>query len=173
MDSLALKKFEQVFSRHIANYPLMRPEDVYKLIYQSAFGVGHFIKGKSALAYLLQEMEACEKASLPRFEEIGNGFIRINIACFAPSDAIWIVEEMEDSCKEEGNSDDFYAMLDVAKKLLCENKSLGFELSELESLVSEMEKIGLPAVHHSEAYRKAYAPAYRVIKYNKRIEDRL
>lgn len=39
-----------------------------------------------------------------------------------------------------------------------------FQAAELEKYLSEYKKRGYPAVSHSEEYREAYLPAYRVVK---------
>ena len=39
-----------------------------------------------------------------------------------------------------------------------------FQAAELEKYLSEYKKKGYPAVSHSEEYKEAYLPAYRVVK---------
>lgn len=37
------ESFADILAAHLAAYPLMRPEDAYKLAYQSEFGGGHMV----------------------------------------------------------------------------------------------------------------------------------
>lgn len=171
MEKVDLLEFENIFACHLDRYPKMQAEDIYKLLYQSAFGVGHFLKDKKvAFDYLLREMESCDKDEKPKFEKIGNGFIRLNISRFSPYDASWIIEEMEKSCEIIGDKSDFFQMLEISKEVL---KKRGFDLSPLETLVKKAEELDLPPIHHSEIFRTLYHPAYRVLKFRKELEEKL
>ena len=46
---------------------------------------------------------------------------------------------------------------------MTEQSCFSFDISRLDAYLREYGAAGYPVVSHSEAYRKAYAPAYRVV----------
>ena len=57
----------------------------------------------------------------------------------------------------------FLAKLEILKELVGEGR-LPFDSQALEEYLDQYANMGYPAVSHSEAYRTAYRPAYRVVK---------
>ena len=82
------KTLQDILLAHAKRYPQMRPTDAVKLIYQNEFGGGHLIRDEEAvLNYLRQEYESVEKnASMPLYENIGNGIVRVNLAAVRETD---------------------------------------------------------------------------------------
>lgn len=70
---------------------------------------------------------------------------------------------METANSSEGTLAEFLEKLDVLLHLTLQGV-FAFQAAELEKYLSEYKKRGYPAVSHSEEYRKAYLPAYRVVK---------
>ena len=59
-DETFLRETRHVIERHIDLYPKCEPDDIVKLLYQSEFGCGHFVRSKEiAEEYLKREYEAC------------------------------------------------------------------------------------------------------------------
>ena len=52
--------FAHVLKSHADKYPNLTPQDVIKLIYQSAYGCVHFVDAGRAEAYIREEM-TCKK----------------------------------------------------------------------------------------------------------------
>ena len=71
-DETFLRETRHVIERHIELYPKCEPDDIVKLLYQSEFGCGHFVRSKEiAEEYLKREYEACmltTKAAAPAME---------------------------------------------------------------------------------------------------------
>ncbi|MBO4384452.1 MAG: hypothetical protein J5854_03430 [Clostridia bacterium] len=157
------KELLETVKRNVERYPLMRPQDVYKLVYQHEFGCAHAVKDRGAArAWLARELGETPQKDAPLYDDIGNGWARVDLAALdangVTADELldWFVKSAEPA----GDRTRFKeAVMDIA-----EEAELPFEREELKSLVREMEKAGFPAVHHSEEYRKAYRPAYRVVK---------
>lgn len=157
-----------VLEMHFALYPLMTPQDAVKLLYQSEFGCGHFAPSpEMAREMLNRECAGLEKDEAhAKTEAIGGGFIRVHLeplvgdeqALSALADAF--VRSAEIPC---GSLESFKTRL-VALKKLTESGKAPFSALELAEFLREYEKLGCPAVHHSEIYRKNYHPAYRVVK---------
>ena len=66
--------------RHFQKYPLMRPQDAVKLLYQNEFGAAHAAGGDGGLALLREEIRCTAQypASSP-VEAIGNGYCRVQL----------------------------------------------------------------------------------------------
>ena len=144
--------------------------DVYKLIYQSVFGVAHILeKPEFAKQYLVSEIESVGGSdSEPLMENISvsGEIVRINLRPYKKSGrpVETLFEIMVKSAGEiNGTQANFLKQWEAFKKAV-KNGKLKFELQELEKSDREMKAKNYPAVHHSEKYREANKPAYRVVK---------
>ena len=158
-------ELKQILLEHAKRYPRMQPTDAVKLIYQNEFGGGHLIRDEEAcLRYLRQEYEQVKKrSSIPLYEEIGNGMIRVNLAAVQKGDleqlgAIFI----RSAAEHKGNLNSFLEKLDVLKAS-AEEGVFAFRLWELEDYLEDYAKAGYPAVSHSPEYREQYSPTYRIV----------
>ena len=161
-----MEELKQILREHAKRYPLMQPTDAVKLIYQNAFGGGHLIRDEQAvLNYLRSEYESVEKDSaMPLYEDIGNGIVRLNLAAVKPEDLEQLGRDFIRSAAEhKGTMACFLAKLSVLVELTNQGV-FAFGPIELAAYLAEYEKMGYPAVSHSQAYRQAYRPAYRVVK---------
>lgn len=160
-----MEELEKILREHVKRYPLMQPYDAVKLIYQNEFGGGHLIRDEQAvLNYLRREYESVKKDSaMPLYEDIGNGIVRVNLAAVKPEDLEQLGKDFIRSAAEHtGTKERFLQKLDVLRQLTAAGHFL-FGMTELEDFLSEYIKSGCPMVSHSEQYRKAYLPAYRIV----------
>ena len=160
-----MEELERILREHAKRYPLMQPTDAVKLIYQNEFGGGHLIRDEqTCLNYLHREYESVEKKlTMPLYENIGNGIVRVNLAAVKPEDLDQLGKDFIRSAAErKGNLDSFLCKLKVLKKLTVQGV-FGFESNELDVYLMEYEKAGYPLVSHSPEYHIIYKPAYRVI----------
>ena len=160
-----MEELKMILSEHAKRYPLMQPRDAVKLIYQNEFGGGHLIRDEqSVLNYLRREYESVEKDStMPLYEDIGNGIVRVNLAAVKPEDLEQLGKDFIRSAAEHtGTKERFLQKLDVLRQLTAAGH-FSFGMIEMESYLSEYMKSGCPMVSHSEQYRQNYAPAYRII----------
>ena len=161
-----MEELEQILREHAKRYPLMQPTDAVKLIYQNEFGGGHLIRDEEAcLNYLRREYTSVAKdPTVPLYEDIGNGIIRVNLAAVKPEDLEQLGRAFIDSAaKHKGTMDRFLNKLEVLRKLANEGV-FNFDTNALNAYLSEYEAAGYPAVSHSPEYRQAYKPAYRIIR---------
>ena len=161
-----MEELKDILIAHAKRYPLMQPCDAVKLIYQNEFGGGHLIRDEQAvLNYLRREYESVEKDStMPLYEDIGNGIVRVNLAAVKPEDLEQLGKDFIRSAAEHtGTRERFQQKLDVLRQLTAAGH-FSFGMIEMEYYLSEYIKSGCPMVSHSEQYRQNYAPAYRVIK---------
>lgn len=159
---------------HAARYPLMRPCDAVKLIYQNEFGGGHLVYDKgSAKAYFMREYEMTKEADISLFEDIGNDLARLNLAALNKN-RVSADEAFErfyvSSMQVRGRLESFKRKLSV----LVELTGLGgmpFSAVALDDYLNDYIALGYPMVSHSDEYREAYHPAYRVVKMRYLISD--
>ncbi len=161
-------EIRRILTAHAARYPRMQPCDAVKLLYQSEFGGGHLVTDAAGSLRRLAEEYAsvAHDASLPLYEEIGNGFVRVQLAALDVS--AYPLEQLNadfvrsaaDRC---GSADGFRAKLDI---LTGNAPALPFAFSqaELANYLRAYEESGFPPVSHSPEYRTAYRPAYRVLR---------
>ena len=160
-----MEELERILREHAKRYPLMQPTDAVKLIYQNEFGGGHLIWDEEAcLNYLRREYASAEKDPIAAlYEDIGNGIVRVNLAAVKPEDLEQLGQDfIASAAKHKGTLDGFLNKLEVLRTLTAEGV-FAFDLDALNSYLSEYEAAGYPAVSHSEQYRQAYKPAYRII----------
>ena len=161
-----MEELRAILIAHAKRYPLMQPRDAVKLIYQNEFGGGHLIRDEQAcLNYLRREYADLEKdPTVPLYEDIGNGIIRVNLAAVKPEDLEQLGKAFIDSAaKHKGTLDSFLHKLKVLR-MLTEEGVFTFDTNALSAYLSEYKAAGYPAVSHSPKYREVYKPAYRIIR---------
>lgn len=151
--------------KHYREYPKLQITDIFKYLYQSSFGCGHMAASEEgSIKYVSGEYSAMTKSEMPLTEELDGAYARVSL--------MWIDNGLSSktlgklfyrSVKEEPNGKSVLcSKLEMARELINEGK-LPFSIGEFEKQLFEWERNGYPAVHHSEEFRKAYSPAYRVI----------
>ena len=162
-----METLEQVLRRHARKYPMMQPTDAVKLIYQNVFGGGHLIKDREACLRAVQrEYENTpQEQHAPLLESIGNGLVRVMLNAIDGSG--YSIRQLGDdfirsSEVHKGNLNSFLIKLDVLRKVTASG-AFGFTPEELEAYLEAYKEAGYPMVSHSEQYRKAYKPAYRIL----------
>ena len=160
-----MEELKKILMEHAKRYPLMQPTDAVKLIYQNEFGGGHLIKDEEVcIRYLQNEYAGIEKnMAMPKSEYIGNGISRVNLAALEESELEQLGQDFIRSatlCK--GSKEHFQSKLAVLTELAAQGV-FAFDGNTLADYLAEYAAMGYPMVSHSEIYRKAYRPAYRVI----------
>ena len=161
-----MEELRAILIAHAKRYPLMQPTDAVKLIYQNEFGGGHLIRDEEAcLNYLRREYATLEKdPTALLYEDIGNGIVRVNLAAVREEDLEQLGQDfIASAAKHKGTLDSFLNKLEVLQTLTTEGV-FAFDLDALNAYLSEYKAVGYPAVSHSEQYRQAYTPAYRIIR---------
>ena len=157
----------QILQDHAARYPLMEPKDAVKLIYQNEFGGGHLIRDvSSCLNYLRREYESvAQSPNAPLTEDIGNGMVRVYLNALDRFG--YTVEQLgEDFIRSadahRGSLNHFLSKLELLQVLTREGR-MPFSSAELDAYLETYRQAGYPMVSHSDTYRQAYSPAYRII----------
>lgn len=154
-----------VLRAHAARYPMMQPCDAVKLLYQNEFGGGHLIADPDrSLARIREEASDFTPCPLaPDLEDIGGGLVRAHLTCLTRLTP----EQLNDAFVRSahlhtGSLAGFLPKLSLLRENL---PALGFSFSprDLVDYLDAYAAQGYPMVSHSEAYRAAYHPAYRVV----------
>ena len=158
---------KEILRLHFTLYPEMEPRDAVKLLYQSEFGCGHFIEdGERARAYLLAEWKSVPRdPAHRRTDALGGGFVRVHLEPIEDeAEALALAERFIFSAqKKTGSPEGMLSRIDALRALTGEGGA-PFTAEELEAFLCGYLAAGMPAVHHSEAFRKKYHPAYRVVE---------
>ncbi len=182
---------ENVIISHYEKYPRMQIQDMVKLIYQSEFAGGHMVTDKAGSLERLRDEKisvlntsgsgvmdcsTCDDAERmgckighatdsKLFEDIGDGLCRLNLCelrnCPINLETInsFFVYTANSN---KGSIEGFEVKLAVLRDL-CDREILPYTVDELDDYLSSYKINGYPPVSHSERYREAYSPAYRVV----------
>lgn len=170
-----MQELEQILRQHAARYPVMQPTDAVKLIYQNEFGGGHLIRDEDAcIHYLRKEHAATEfDPDLPKYEDIGNGIVRVYLAAVKTDELGQLGRDFIRSAREHcGTPERFLRKLTVLTELTAEG-IFAFDTAALDAYLSTYGQTGFAPVSHSDTYRHAYRPAYRIICKELRAEQKL
>lgn len=157
----------QLLLDHFKKYPLMQIQDCVKLLFQSRFGCGHFVaEPERTLARLQTEISGCPfRESAPLFEPLGGGYCRLNLSALkADQLSLETLNQLfvfSSGQKTDGKAA-FEKDLDLLGGMIREG-TLPFAAADWEAFLTGYRAGGYPAVSHSEVYRDAYHPAYRVL----------
>ena len=149
-------------------HPAAEPMDVVKLCYQAAFGAEHLLQDKeAALQYLRQEYDrVTPDEKEPLYEHISDGICRVNLRTWKQRrlPVIWLFRMFAETAarSRQGESRMFRDSLKEAESLVAAGV-FRFNRADWEEYLAGYPVDAPEAVHHSEAYRQAEKPAYRLV----------
>jgi len=151
--------FADIVRIHRVRYPLMQPQDFGKLAYQSEFGPAHFVTDEAAvIRFLLDEWQTVSAADIPcNPEPIGGGYCRFHLTADTdPAVAAPVLAKlfMQSAAGHAGTPDGLDARLEILRTLPVEG---------MDTWLQTYRGRGCPPVRHSETFRNAYHPHYRVV----------
>lgn len=165
---LALKKAKLIPAKYAENgfaqylraqyrlHPSMQPQDAVKLCYQAAYGAEHLLTDTAAAEkYFAAEFASVEPRDVPLYETISPEVCRVNLAAWkaAGLPGEWLFNLFAASVRvRRGSAELFSAYLAAAQCIL-----------PLENWKVFLASYAGGAVHHSDAYRAAESPAYRIV----------
>ena len=151
---------------HCARYPELALQDVFKALYQSAFGCEHLIAGPSAAAdYIRAEAARSGDRISELVELLGGDYCRVHLGILQDGLSaetfarLFALSARHEECGREK----LEAML-TALQTMADAGELPFSAQETAEAVERWRKDGFPPLHHSEIFRQNYAPAYRVLR---------
>ena len=165
--------FQRVVLDHARRYPLWQPQDIYKLAYQAAMGSAHAVLNRDNSRARL-EMELAGLTAAPPYLDAeplidpiseDGGIVRVHLRPFARLG--FPVETLLEAFMR--TTQEFPGSIETLKLYLAEaaetseNEGLSFSVRQLTGFFHHRAREGFPQVHHSDEYRRAYLPAYRVV----------
>lgn len=156
---------EELLLAHARTYPKIRPADVFKYAYQSAFGCEHLaLDGTRALEYIKEEYERAGNGKAPLTEELDGEYFRVHLSYLGRGlSPETLARLFVLSAKKEADGDErLRAILTAAKKLVHDG-ALPISPREFDEALEAWQTEGFTPVRHSDTFREAYRPAYRVI----------
>lgn len=153
---------QAILSAQLARHPEMAAQDAVKLIFQSMLGCGHLVSGVAEVeARIRLETEGLLPCpDEPLYERIGDDYLRVNLR---PAAALGILPGMLARMMVRSAQDvPVHTRQEVAEAVRHLHLP-GAGPEELDGLAGRLtgEPAWLPG--HSERYRAAYRPAYRVV----------
>ena len=151
---------------HFAAYPELALTDLFKALYQSAFGCEHLVADASAAeTYIAAEAAQAKPHKGEPTEPLDGPYVRIHLD--------WIKKGLSartlarlfalSAGHQDGAQAEFEKKLTVLTEMIRRGE-LPFDSAESEQAIAVWRAAGFPPCHHSEAFRRAYAPAYRLAK---------
>ena len=149
---------------HLHLHPALQVEDTAKFCYQAVFGAEHLLSDiERAKEYLRNEFEITPATDAPLYENISDEYCRVNIGAwkmrgFSMDDLFALFLQTANSANNATSKDLEIKLQEVTR--LAENNALPFSFSRWETFLPAYNRQPL---HHSETYRNAEKPAYRVV----------
>ncbi len=165
------KNLQEILALHRQRYPLMEPADYGKLLYQNEFGPEHMISSPEAVQEWLDRewAETAQATKIPDnrehadlIEDIGNRLYRFHLAGgYDLSIAAPLLSRLFflTARQHQGTTEGLIEKLGFLQEY---GQQPGFP--SLEPWLTEYIQAGCPALHHSETFRQAYAPHYRILR---------
>ena len=160
-----MEKTKAFFLEQCARYPTLRPQDLLKALHQSVFGCGHFISDEAAAFRFLQQ--ECETPGPSAEIELLDGdYCRLPLGYLTRTGLsqealfrLFVLSAEEPAVSGEALQNKLDLLLQLA-----DEQRLPFSHTELAAAVAEWKNAGFPLCRHSQEFRDAYHPTYRVIR---------
>lgn len=140
-------------------HPSMQPRDALKMCYQAAHGAEHAMSDPAgARKYLREELKAvAADAGAPIYEQISPELCRVNLGAWKFHNMKW--QWLFNMFTASGGSGDIEPLLETVRSL-AERGMLPFTGADWDA---ELASWNGGAVSHSEGYRAAEKPHYRIV----------
>lgn len=153
--------FTTLLREQLRLHPAMQPQDVLKLCYQAARGAEHLLADTArARAYFDREYAATPAdAALPLFEPISENVARVNLAAWKAAcyPAEWLFRMFVHTASIPMGG------VELLETYIAEATAIVHAMPGWDETLAAWRENGMPAVHHSEEYRAAERPAYRIV----------
>jgi hypothetical protein len=155
---------KKIVQDHLARYPELQLQDLYKLLHQAVMGSGHAVSNR----------ETVERWLARELLEMGEGIPELLIDPISPNGEIVRIHLRPyiAAGHQPGKLLDAFIRTanehhgDVQFLAQCWQDTIGmglFPASEMNEFFGKLKDKGFPAVHHSTEFERLYRPAYRVV----------
>lgn len=146
---------DNFLKKHLESHPLAQARDAVKFLYQRSFGGGHMITDAASCRERTAAETALAQGTAPH-ELLGGGLGRLSLT----------------TARDAGLSPSTAADMFIITANTHTPDSAAFHMALSEALplpgwhdfTVRYKEAGCPSLHHSDAYRAAYRPAYRVVR---------
>lgn len=149
---------------HCRAYPHIETQDLFKFLYQGTHGCEHLISSpERVIDYIQKEVETAPMDA-PLVGPLCGAYSRVFLSYLGEGLCAETLGKLfcRSARHEVGAKEALESALSEALALAAEG-SLPFDRETLGTACEKWKEAGYPAIHHSEAFRAAYRPAYRVI----------
>ena len=153
-------------AEYCANNTNLEIQDIFKYLYQMCFGCEHLAAEYSyALGRIKQELEEAGEDDLPAVEFLGERFCRVHLKALKDEASAELLTRLfiRSAQKQSDGTEHLEAELGRLAQL-AEKGDIPFGSEEVAGAVEAWRRAGFPAIHHSDTFRRAHHPAYRVIR---------
>lgn len=152
---------------HVERYPAMEVVDLYKLLHQATLGSEHAVRNRDeASSWLESEIAALGDGPVEAVvDRIGSRFARVHLRPFLTGggDAGRLLDSFVKTANDgHAGVQQLECGLAVAAALAATGR-LPWTAADVAGYATDRAGDGFAAVHHSDGFRDAYRPAYRVI----------
>ena len=150
---------------HYKKYPKMCLQDLFKFLFQSAFGCEHMVSSlDNAIDYINDEYITVDKKATPLIEELDGNYCRVHLSCLNSGVTAETLGKLFflSAKREDNGQKELIVKLKVLNELIV-NKQLPFDVEDFERQLKTWQAEGYKAVHHSKQFKENYNPNYRLI----------
>ena len=164
-----LDSLSRILTGHLARYPLMQVQDVYKLLHQAALGSGHAVHNAGSARKMLErelaEMGDGPEEPLPDLITPDGALARIHLRPYlrAGKDLQVLLTAFIRTANEWRGSQEILHAYGKAAAHQAELENWPISGVEITGFFVKMGESCYPAVHHSVTFSLQYHPAYRVV----------
>ena len=174
MCTVVTQDFQSLCAAHFASYPDLQPQDLYKLAHQACMGPGHLIDGSTQTivhAAMLAELRGLSMAPSAQEDVVevlheGTSMARVYLRAYtrAGGDLQRLASAMIGTSEKigEGDREMLGGALGAFRTWLTAHPPQ-WELSSFDAILRDQVEAGMKPVSHSDIYRQAYDPHYRVV----------
>lgn len=158
-----------VIREHVARYPAMEPQDLYKLLHQGSTGSEHAVESPEAAARWMESEVATlgDGPAEPLADTIapGGSYVRVHLRPFvaAGGDPAALLSAFVATANAGAPPASRLRCALATAIGLADEGVLPWEPGALKAYFARQRAAGYPAVHHSDAFLTRYRPAYRVV----------
>ncbi len=159
---------ELVLDQH-RRHPLMQLSDLYKFIHQGAFGSEHAVTDTAvARHWLRSELNGLSGGpDNPWLDPLtpDSALVRVHLRPYVArgGDTELLLRAFVATANTYSGSQELMEERWAVARQMAAEGLLPFPTDVMNTYIHEMAPAGYPAVHHSDGYREAYRPAYRVV----------
>ncbi len=158
--------FSFYLTEQIKKHPSIMPQDVAKICYQAAMGAEHLLSDTSAAKrYFDAEFETIEPRRGELFECLTGDVCRVDLGAWKATGMPreWLFNMFVGTATVKRGGKEILEEYIASAEDVLKSASVRFSAEEWRGFIKNYREMGMPAVHHSEAYRQSEKPSYRIV----------